>query len=191
MPDISILFFRMCLFFRFNNRLKFIWGFVLIMFYVVLLHTKQLSVEFTELNRDTDCDCIKGTIEDLESLYSRAIKQHPTTDLDFQSYWEKKHRAIACEDICRLKGISVSKIHETSDRDNIIKLYGELFPTSPKYKKSVMFFRFKKNAGQVKHSPSDRDKNHHTFYKADEFQVQLVEAIEIIDLAHLQNNKNV
>ena len=133
---------------------------------------------FNNITKDTTCNCFIDTAEDITSTYARVLNKEKATDKDFLSKWEKNQRDTDCEVVCLLKGVSISKIADDSIKSKVIKYYSGIFKISPKYKKGILLFKFKKDAGVLKATPSRDNPDHNTLYKSDSFVLSLVEEIE-------------
>ena len=140
---------------------------------------------FDDLHKDTDCHCINGINEDTENVYIRRIKKPTVKVKDFNSQWENNKRPTAhytnnCDKTCGLKGVSVNQWNE-KNQEAVIKKYLDYFFISPKSTDGGYIFRFKKDAGLIKHAPG-LDKSHYNFYKCDTFSLAHLEHIETITL---------
>ena len=133
---------------------------------------------FDNIKKDINCDCLEGTSESIFPYFTRVLNKDKATDNDFLSKWEKKQTHTDCAMICGLKGVSISRIINVTEKERILKQYSQVFKISPKYRKGVLVFQFKEGAGVTKETPSNNDKNHHTLYKSDGFVLNLIEEIE-------------
>ena len=137
---------------------------------------------FNNITNDTNCNCFDVAAENVTSLFARVLKKSKVTDKDFFSHWERNHRAVECEKICGLKGVSVSKIDDNEIKGKIVSYYSEVFKVSPNYKRGVLIFKLKNDAGIFKSTPSKNNPYHHDLYKSDGFTLKLVDEIETCDL---------
>lgn len=133
---------------------------------------------FENITKDTSCNCLDGAIEDTVSTFARVLNKESTTDKDFLSHWEKNHRPTECEEICGKKGVSISKIDNDTVKNEILNYYSSIFKMSPKYRRGVLIFKLKKDAGLVKPTPFTENPYHHDLYKDDAFSLGFVEEVE-------------
>jgi len=142
-------------------------------------------MKFDRLHKDTDCNCVDGAEENISNIFSRAINRNTVREIDFTSNWDKPpipKKSINCNNTCKLKGISISRIKESDDKQKVIENYVSFFKCSPKYKEYLALFKFKKDAGLIKNTPSKNIIFHHDFYKSDEFTMAHLEHIELVHL---------
>ena len=130
---------------------------------------------FENITKDTPCDCLKDALLDTETIFARVLNKDTISDKDFYSKWDKGHTSELCEEVCGLKGVSVSKIENDAIKQEIIGLYSQVFKISPKYRRGVLLFKFKEVAGLLKPTPDEFNKYHHDFYKTDSFNLSLIE----------------
>lgn len=130
---------------------------------------------FERLKNEEPCDCLKDTFQDSINLFARVLNKETVADKDFLSKWDKGNTSEDCEELCGLKGVSISKIENDGVKEEIITLYSQVFKLSPKYKRGVLLFKFKVDAGVLKFTPDDTNKYHHDFYKADGFTLSSIE----------------
>lgn len=139
-------------------------------------------MEFSELLKDTDCQCLENANQDNVSIFAKKINKPNPTDKDFKSHWERGKTSIVCDEICGYKGLSVNLWNE-STKEAVIKKYVTTFGISPKHKDSIFVFKFLDEAGMVKYTPNENDKSHYDFYKSDNFTLEMLEqTTEIIPL---------
>jgi len=140
-------------------------------------------MDFNNLKSGHTCDCFTNAFEDIENYYAiKIMKDHIRTQ-DFNSYWDKGRRSEDnnCEEICSLKGVSVSIFNEAV-KEEVKGIYQQLFPLAPKYKPYLSVVKFYKSAGKVKHTPNELNKHHYDFYKSDDFDYSKIEKIDIKEL---------
>jgi hypothetical protein len=134
---------------------------------------------FENLTKDTQCNCLIDASEDTTATFARVLNKDAATEKDFFSKWDKEHRGEECENICGLKGVSVSKLESDIVKQEVIGLYNQIFKISPKYKKGVLIFKFKNEAGMSKSTPDNTNRYHHDFYKCDNFSLNSIEQQEV------------
>ena len=137
-------------------------------------------MEFNKILSDTHCKCLDDSFEDLDNTYIRKLKTNQLLIKDFQSYWEIGRRCdpTDCKEVCKRKAISINKYNENT-KQKIIKHYKRTFNYNPSLIKYLCVFKFNKEAGKIKHSPSTGDKSHHSFYKCDTFSLEKINVVEI------------
>lgn len=140
-------------------------------------------MDFNSLNSDTECDCLKETFVDNDTILIRKINKSKLQESDFASHWEKGKRNFTdCKGECSLRGVSLSTASGDSDKQKVIESYKKVFPLSPKYRPYVCLLKLKNGAGRLKNTPSKNVVNHHDFYKSDGFDLNRVETIEILPI---------
>ncbi len=139
---------------------------------------------FKNINGDIDCDCTKGTIDDLENLYIRKLRKDTLQEADFLSHWERgiKPEIENCESSCSYKGISVNQYHKSFE-EQIINKFKTTFKINPKKGAYYLKFKIPKDAGVYKFAPEIDDESHYNFLKSDNFDVTCLESIETIKFA--------
>jgi len=142
---------------------------------------------FENIVDNLPCDCLKDSFEDNVAKYARALNKDILAEKDFMSKWDKQHRSDLCDEVCGLKGISVSKIENDEVKNEIVTYYSKIFKLSPKYRRGVVIFTIKPNGGVLKYTPIDDNKYHHDFYKADGFTLDLIEAAGVEYLSSVTN----
>jgi hypothetical protein len=144
-----------------------------------------MGMTFTNILKDTTCDCLKNAIVDTESTYGIKTNGQNITGKDFRSKWEKGEKPLDdCKTICSKKGISLSLINEKTKND-VIEIFKEIFPISPTYRPYLSVIKFYEDAGMVKCEASRRNPYHCNFYKSDTFDVNKIRQIESISLANV------
>jgi hypothetical protein len=139
-------------------------------------------MEFENIHVDTDCICTDDAAEDVESIYVRKISNQEIADKDLKSSWEKKKQKEGdCHLICAYKGLSINIWNEDS-RKSVIDKFLNSFGISQTSGANIYIFKFKENAGILKHTPRDGDAHHYTFYKSDDFTVGMLEKVEVKEL---------
>jgi hypothetical protein len=144
-------------------------------------------MNFTKLHQDTTCNCIENTENDTTTIFARKINKPEPRERDFLSKWEKVTlngqlpTLSNCIEICGFKGISMN-IWTTETQLKIIEKYVTTFQITPKHKDSIFVFKFKNEAGLVAFTPNKNDPFHFDFYKADDFDLQFLDSIDIIYL---------
>ena len=135
---------------------------------------------------ENDCDCINqvGVAENLTDMFVRRVWTGEPTDGDFRSWREesRKNTYKKCDDICNFRGVSMSKVDGETE-EGIISRYKTTVSLSPTLRPPFYCrLKLRRGAGFVKHSPSQKDKHHHTLFKSDTFSIKLVEVLEVVDL---------
>ncbi len=141
-------------------------------------------MEYKNLLSEHNCDCLNNAKEDITSTFVIKTQKDVLRIQDFNSYWEKGKRpndANDCNEICSLKGVSVS-IFNDSTKEEVIGVFKELFPLAPKYKPYLSVVKFYESSGVVKHTPNDQNVHHYDFYKSDEFEFSKVSLIQVNEL---------
>jgi len=89
--------------------------------------------------------------EDYENHFAIKTMKTELRIQDFNSYWEKGKRPNSnkCEEICSLKGISLS-IFNDETKDAVLDIFRSLFPLAPKYKPFLSAVKFYDQSGLVK-----------------------------------------
>lgn len=136
---------------------------------------------FEKLNIDTNCDCLKGSVEDSENEYFRRLKRQVCSDDDFLTHWERgiNKDSTDCRIICSTKGVSVNVI-ENENNEQIIDKYKVTFSINPKIGNHLLKFKLKSGAGMVKRAKTKDNTSHCNFYKADDFTLSNLDIIETI-----------
>lgn len=140
-------------------------------------------MEFKDLHNDTNCNCLEGTNEDLESLYCLKTNKDHLRPQDFKSHWEKGKRPSSddCKSVCSYKGKSIS-ILEDNNEIKVGKIFLQIFNLSPTYKPYLTKIKFLGESGKVKKTPTQVNKFHYDFYKSDEFELSKIEYVESIPI---------
>lgn len=141
-------------------------------------------MEFSNLHKDTDCNCLSETFQDNDKIYCIKTNKNKLREVDMKSKWEKGERLedTDCKRICGKKGKSVTLINEHNE-EKILEIFRQLFPISPTYKPFITKVKFGEETGVLKNTPSLRNEFHHDFYKCDTFKFENVMEIESIPLA--------
>ena len=139
MPDIPILFFRMCTFFRTNYHFRFKWHLALLMFCVLLPHTKNLSAQLMDQDQPQlqykyqkdilDYAPIGCPPTDAIALDITAFRwvHNPMTDDDFKTHINlgktpPRHKPEAHEESCKRCGLSMyTSVDYAQKKYNAIK----------------------------------------------------------------------
>lgn len=145
-------------------------------------------MKFERIHENIDCDCVEGAAQDLQNVYARKINKPNVLDTDLKSHWEKGSRNSGdCRQICGLKGLSMN-IWNKDSRDKAIEKYLTTFKITTKSKNSIYLFKFKKNAGVIVHTPSSGNPYHYDFYKSDNFSIDMLEEVDVIELREFLEN---
>lgn len=155
------------------------------------LSSASPSMTFEKLHQDSSCNCIEvNCFEDAQSHWGIKTNKDILREADFRSKHEKgqieEGKAYNCGELCSLKGVSMSivKNQEQDHKDNVLKIYKQLFPSAPRYKPYLSIIKFKEGSGVIKFTPLEINPLHHDFYKCDSFvhsEVELVESISLAD----------
>lgn len=142
---------------------------------------------FEVLHSDTECNCICDALENTNLLFARKISKPSPKSGDFKTHWERNRRpnSESCNDICLHKGISINFWNNNSEEQIINKYVNTLKFQSQENKNQrdcILVFRFKKDAGLIKSSPTKNDPSHCTFFKSDSFNIDGIEEVKIIEL---------
>ncbi len=149
------------------------------------------TMSFDTLHSDTDCDCLQDTTQDFVNLYVRKIEKPILKEKDLRTHWERAKRpdVYECINVCSYKGMSVNIWNESSQTSTLNKFL-TTFKFAPSNRKDSMYvFRFKEDAGLLKHTPDEGDLFHYDFYKCDGFSENMLESVEIISLREALNNQ--
>lgn len=140
-------------------------------------------MEFNTIKEGTVCNCFDNANEDLQNNFAIKTMKSELRVQDFNSYWEKGKRPITneCEEICSLKGVSIS-IFNDETKDAVINIFKSLFPLAPKYKPYLSVVKLYDKSGLVKHTPNEINQYHYDLYKCDTFDYANVELININEL---------
>lgn len=141
-------------------------------------------MEFKKLHIDINCICIEGCSYKPEEIFAFRTLKETLTEEDFMSYWDLGRRDTknkGCGTKCALKAQSLS-IHNDISKDEVKKIYTEIFPLTPAYIQYISIIKFKDDCGVTKSSPSYRNAHHHSFYKSDEFKLENVELLSSVNL---------
>lgn len=145
-------------------------------------------MEFKNLKSDSDCDCTNDSYsENTEEIFCRRLYTNPPTAICFQSVWERGQRPRKkdnCKDVCKYKAVSIQKF---IDLETLLETYRITMKFSKRRLDTPFFclFKFKKNSGLIKATPSQNDKKHYSFFKADTFSIEYIEVIEINRIANV------
>jgi hypothetical protein len=144
---------------------------------------------FDALHHESNCNCIEGCIEDINSHWGLKTNKANLREVDFKSKFEKGKAESAndCEVLCSYKGVSMSivKNAEVDNTEAVITIYKQLFPIAPGYRPFLSIIKFKQGLGVIKCSPLSNNLHHHDFYKCDNFVFTEVELINTISLAEI------
>ncbi len=145
-------------------------------------------MNFEQLHTGTNCNCIKNAEENTIQVFARKIGSAALQTNDFLSHWEKgifPAELKACQKVCLHKGLSMNLWSEPS-RKQVFEKYLNTFRFAPKYKNCILVFRAKENAGIFDATPTERDPFHFTFFKSDDFSINLLDVLEIFPLENLE-----
>jgi hypothetical protein len=143
---------------------------------------KLSRMTFEKLNVDNNCKCTEDGVINNISSFALKINKETIREADFKTYWEKGRTSTDCDEICSLKGQSLTIIDSQKDLDLTLKIYKELFPISPKYKPYCAVVLLNEDSGLVKLTPTEINPLHHDFYKSDEFTIEKVSLLMTIPL---------
>lgn len=154
-----------------------------------LIHASS-TMTFEKLHQDTPCNCLSNDcFEDVQSHWGLKTNKELLRENDFRSKHEKgqidQEKTYECDELCSLKGMSMSLVKNTTqdNKDAILEIYKQLFPSAPKYKPYLSIIKFKAGLGLIKYSPLADNPFHHDLYKCDTFEHSEVELIESISLS--------
>lgn len=145
-------------------------------------------MDFENISKGIDCNCIEGAIEDNESTFIRLIDNTPTPkERDFLSHWERYEKqnklheleGMSCDKACGLKGLSMNKLDGYEEAE-VYKVYTNmfLFATEKERKKKIILkFKMGSSVGITKHTPNSEHDSHHDLYKCDKFDLNNIGAI--------------
>ncbi len=144
---------------------------------------------FNQLHENTDCDCLLETRENTENLFARKVGKAKTElkSRDFKTHYERGITVTSpddCLEVCGKRGLSIDIWNEAT-KVAVLQRFMTTFAISPKLKNHLSIIKFKEGAGFVKHTPVIEpipNENHYDFYKSDEFDLDLVELVELIPL---------
>ncbi len=141
---------------------------------------------FDSLHADTDCDCLGEAFEVKNKLFARKIGKPISRISDFYSHWErnKKPNVLDCDNTCMYKGLSCNEWNNES-KGQVLAKYVNLINSQEKtgaLSDAILIFKIKNGGGLMKYSPSKKDISHHTFFKSDNFEMDYLEIIEVINL---------
>ena len=144
---------------------------------------------FDNLHENTECNCTSKSQENLTDFFARKVGKAKTElkERDFKTHHERGIMASVlddCSEVCGKRGLSIDIWNEQT-KESILQRFMTTFAISPKLKNHLSIIKFKKGAGVVKHTPVLKpipNKHHHDFYKSDNFNLDLIELIELIPL---------
>jgi hypothetical protein len=152
---------------------------------------------FENLHRDVpkNCSCTDNGVVDVENIFVRCLNKIPTSDLDlhnfFKSKWEKcreddlypdKLDIKDCDSICGSKGVSIHIWNNEEQQKKALDKIEKDFQISRKPKKCLLVFKLYSNAGLVKQKGFE---THYNFFKSDDFLVNSLQQIEILNSKNL------
>ncbi|MBK8566579.1 MAG: hypothetical protein IPN76_25435 [Saprospiraceae bacterium] len=146
-------------------------------------------MKFEQLHTGTNCNCIKNAEENTIQVFARKIGSAILQTEDFFSHWEKgifPNDLKDCQKVCLHKGLSMNLWNESS-RHQVLEKYLNTFRFAPKYKNCILVFQAKENAGFIEPTPNGRDPFHFTFFKSDDFSINLLDVLEIFPLENLES----
>lgn len=143
-----------------------------------------IKMEFKNLHNGTTCKCIDNKCKvNTEDFFYRRLFSNALTKSDFKTWDEigKKNRnsTPSCDEVCSYKSLSLSK--EVPDV-NIEEFYKTTIRIKPNTERETPYYcriKFTSKCGKVKLTPSKKDPNHHSFYKADDFDFEKLILVEI------------
>lgn len=123
---------------------------------------------FDRLHENLQCDCLLDAHESLDNHYLRITKNIDFTENDFKSLYEKGRKFRGSQSdfkkICMHRGISLLK-----SKDNLIQMHN-MYPHLGNH---WVDCSFKQPAGKIESTQKNND-THHTLYKDDNFNIQMV-----------------
>lgn len=139
---------------------------------------------FNQIEKDTNCVCIKDAFEDFQGVYARKINKKGATpkERDFKSYWEGGKRPddeTDCNLTCRYKGVSINPWN-TATKNFVQELFTESVRISPKHKKKICIFKLAAEGGRYRHTPIEGNEDHHDLMKSDQFSMESILLQEMI-----------
>lgn len=139
---------------------------------------------FDNLHNDSPCNCIDGSVNDMESEYVRKLKKDQLQDSDFLTHWERgiKPTVEDCETICSYKGVSINQFKQEYEK-LIVEKYINTFNINPKKGAHYLKFKLKSDTGKVKSAPEDDDPSHYNLFKSDSFALSSLIIIDIVKFA--------
>jgi hypothetical protein len=152
-------------------------------------------VDFADLHRDINCNCLEGAVIDNCSLFVRRVNlKSPFKIGDFKISPAKKPLIEDCENWCGIRGLS-THIFNSDSVEHIIDKNIITLGIATLSKKQLSVFRIKIDGGMVKHTPNQEhgfDPYHFDYYKPDDFDISNhLELVELLTIEDLQSMKNV
>lgn len=144
-------------------------------------------MNFTKLQIGISCDCLKDAHTDIETPYLRRIFNNVPNIDDFISWHDMgKKSKEDCEDICGFRGVSIFNCSQET-LDNVVLKQKKAVTNRKKISPMSnipefgYIFTLKQTAGKIKQS--GKDKTHYDLYKCDEFTLECLTEIQVINLA--------
>jgi len=121
--------------------------------------------------------------ENVIDPFTRKLTSAEVREDDFKSYWEMDKRPNNPDKVRVYKGLSINKIYE--DNEEIIR---ETYKSTKSFKPITQYFshycimKFNEGAGKVWDKGCIKKSYHCTFYKSDQFSIDLLNVIEIKEI---------
>lgn len=146
---------------------------------------------FENLHIGTDCNCLHRAKPNSTDLFARRVGKAPDLkDRDFRTHHERSKEPDDpdnCSIVCGYRGLSVDLWNDDT-KEQILNRYGitnAFAPVIGKKKNQLSIIRLNEASGVVKHTPikgPSPNPYHYDWYKCDNFDLTLVELVDLIPL---------
>ena len=141
---------------------------------------------FDNIATGSDCVCIDDECkQDTNHVFIRKIGKKRIKNGDLRTHWERDkrpHSGSGCSKECNMKGLT---FYRSPEGDSIIDQWRNEGNVTEKYspkrvaKKHSCWIKFRQDAGLIKLTPSKQSQYHYTFYKRDDFSMDLIEVVRV------------
>ena len=147
------------------------------------------KMTFSKLATGSGCVCIDDYYtQDTNRLFIRKISNRTLKDKGLRTHWERGKRPSPsdCSKECELKGLS---FYRSPEGDSIIAQWRSDWQYAQKYspkrrsqREYSCCVQFKQAAGLIKPTPNRKSRHHFTFYKQDNFSLELIKVVNILPI---------
>ena len=126
--------------------------------------------------------------QDTNHVFIRKINKKRIKNGGLRTYWERGKRPnpdSGCSEECRMKGLT---FYRSPEGEPIIEQWRDERDGTRKYspqrgrRKQSCWIKFKQDAGLIKSTPSEQSQYHFTFYKRDDFSIDLIEVVRVKEI---------
>lgn len=184
MPEILVIFFQLRLVFRIIYQLRFKRYLISMVICVVLPNLINRSMDFDELHKGINCDCIQNAKQNCIDYFARRVGVKENTTLIKQRYFRIHPDNYtlpftSCKNACDERSLSIH-IWNDETMDFLINKNPSL---NPQYRQKLLIFKIKQAGGLVEHTPRDRDPYHYSLYMPDNTSPEIcLEAISTTNI---------